>query len=362
MTGSLQERLSRFLPADPDILAVIIIPALALRIYFALAYDVAFNAGYDEDFLYLSRLPLPAGDGAPLYPLLLKVITFLSGGSAAGARVFNALVDTATVLGICCAGAWISSRKAGLTAAAITAVYPGFVLGVISLTPAVSVVFLASLILAAGAALDSGRLGERAHSVIGAGAAALGILTAPFLVFLVPGLLAVSRRKVLFILVLIGMLLPWTVRNSIAERAPVPLYRSQVWAVDLSKFSGDLAMGHWKIAKELYENARILTSRGWAVKPDEASSVAEANSTYAAAYSYIIVMVLGVVGLVRRFRRGMRSAAIPFIFYYFLLVVFTVFAERYRTVLEPLLILYAAIFLFGSPAPEPVDGGSDEES
>ncbi len=340
---ALIDRLRRYLPGDWDILSVVLLLALALRIYFALAFNVRFLAGYDEDFVAAASGPLPAGDGAPLYPAFLKTMNFLSGGRLSAAYIMQAVLDSAAVMLLLYAGTWLLSRKAGIIAAVLAALYPGFLLNTISPTPAAAVVFLATALIAAGAAVDRGKIRPMTGSVLSAVAAATGILTEPSFVFFVPGLLAVSRRKVVFLLVLAGILLPWTLRNSIVERTPVPLYRTEVWKIDLDKFRADDPMGFWRTVKEMYENASLLTSRGWAVNPDEAATVEERNSTYTAAYSYIVIMALGVIGLAKLYGSRTRSASLPFIIYYLLLILFTIFTERYRTALEPLLLLYAGI-------------------
>ncbi len=335
------DRLRRYLPEDWDILAVILFLTLALRIYFALAFNVRILAGYSDDFLSASSLSMPVGSGALGYPLFLKVIMTLSGGRLAAVFVLQAIIDSAAVMMLYFAVALVFSKRAALTAAVLAAVYPGYLLNTISVTPAGMIIFLATGLIAIGAAADHEKSRPVTGSVLTAVTVAAGILTEPSFVFLVPGLFIVSRRKIVFILVLAGFLLPWTVRNSIAERTLVPLYRTEVWRVNLDIYKSGQMAGYWRPVWKLYENARLLTSRGWAVGPDGAATAAERNSTYTAAYSYIVVMALGVVGLVKRYRSRHRSMSQPFIIYYLLLVLLTIFEARYRTALEPLLILYA---------------------
>ena len=111
------DRLRRYLPEDWDILAVILFLTLALRIYFALAFNVRILAGYSDDFLSASSLSMPVGSGALGYPFFLKVIMTLSGERLA-------------------------------------AVYPGYLLNTISVTPAGMIIFLATGLIAIGAAAD----------------------------------------------------------------------------------------------------------------------------------------------------------------------------------------------------------------
>ncbi len=353
MTG----RIRRYLPEDWDMMAVVVFLALALRVYFALAFDVRYMAGYGKDFAAAVSEPFPAGDGAPLYPLFMRVFLALSGGRTAAVYIIQAIVDSAAVIMVLYAGTFLFSRRAGFAAAILATLYPGYILGVISPTPAAAVVFLSAALVTIGAAEVRGKIGQAAEGRGGIGpsrgaalsalAAGAGILTEPSFLFLVPGLLLVSRRRTVFILVLAGLLLPWAIGNSAARGKIVPLYNSETWGFDLDKYRADDLTGYWRPVRKIYENAAAFTSRGWASYPEESVTVAERDSTYAAAYSYVAIMVLGIVGLVKLYGQRSRPVFLPFVMYFILLILFSTFAARQRIILEPLLVLCAGALIGG---------------
>jgi hypothetical protein len=244
------------------------------------------------------------------------------------------------------AGSMICSRRAGIAAALIAALYPGFILYTISPTPAAPLIFLSSALILLGSTGDPGGIKSDLHSAAAGLAAAAGVVIEPAFAFVIPGLIATARSRFTLIIVIAGVLVPMAISHSTFEREIVPLYKEVYWRIDLGKFHGDDLTGGWRVVRKLYENAALITSRGWAEgSAQEIDS--QRNSTYTAAYSYVAIMILGLVGLAGRFRREQLPVLLPMLIYFLLLVLFTVFRARYRIVLEPLLILYAGALLGG---------------
>ena len=184
--GMMSGRLRKYLPDDWDILLVILVSALALRIYFALMPGVRVAATYGTDYVQGAAGPFPASNAAPLYPIFLKAILSVSSDALAPVYIMQAVLLSASVILLWYAGTRIGSRATGLTAAVLAALYPGTILYSVSPTPAAALFFLSSVLIAAGAAAGSGEIGETAAAAISAAAAAVGILTDQSFIFIVP--------------------------------------------------------------------------------------------------------------------------------------------------------------------------------
>ena len=350
------------LMADRDLLLVIFALSLALRIYFTLAFDVRVWAKYSTDFVALAGSSLPAGDGAPLYPLFLKAMLAVSRGNLALPCLVQSLLDSVAVVLLYIAGARLGGRRTGLVAAGIAAVYPNFILYTISPTPASACVFIAAALIAAASIGGA----ERARAAVSGALAAVGILIEPSMLFLLAGSAAAMRGRLTLMLVAAGILLPWAVGNSIVEREPLPLYRGGVWGMDVSKYRPSSVRGYWQPVARIYENLTIVTQRGWDVgsaqrdgetapfaagekdaAPPDAAPAGMLGSTYVATYAYIVVMLLGIVGIMRTVRKRHLSVVLPFGAYLGLVALFSTGDLRHRIVLEPLLILYTAMLISG---------------
>ena len=211
--------------------------ALALRLAFALFYWVGQPLTHDErEYLALGR-SVARGDGfhypadepapgtgqqfgrAPGYPLFLAATGITQPMEHAPRRVQIAQAVTGTLIVWLLAS--IVSRaagpRAGLTAAAIAAVYPPLVW-----TPAyvLSETVFSALALAAARVLQNRGPSSEARSLISGGIlTAAAILTRPALIFFLPlaGLWMWRSRRLaaaaLFLLVVVLCVAPWTIRN-----------------------------------------------------------------------------------------------------------------------------------------------------
>ena len=325
---------------DSDILLVIVLLALALRLYFALTFSAGPSLGFKSDFILASQGgPVDSLQG-PMYIHFLRLM-FSMGGKPT-VFVFQAIAGTVSVILLYYIATRICNRKAGLLAAVLAAVYPGAILQVISATPAALLVLTSVVLMAV--LLSRGE--ECLRAIVSAGVVAVGILLEPMMVFLVPGSLFAVRKRVVFAIVLIGLLLPWTLRNSIVDRKPVPVYRIEAYCFDFDKFHPSMLRGRWHLVEKLYSNTSAITGKGWATGGDKKEE-SKRNSTYAAAYAYSAIMLFGLFGLAKRYRKTHRQAVLPFVSYSLMLIVLTVFTQRYRIVLEPLFITYSAALIFG---------------
>jgi hypothetical protein len=217
---------------------------------------------------------------------------------------------------------------------------------------------------AAAAPLD-----DRRKAIAQGALAGLGILMKPAFLFFVPGLFATVRRKVVFVLVLVAVLAPWLIGNAVRRGALAPasesgalmFYRSYNpqatgWdnAVTGPRFSsqGDLVrMGlgwirHNPLAALDIMNNKVLVllSANWDAYTMR-DVVPSTPVIYALRYCYVVVFILGFIGLARFYRREHRAVAWPVASYLLLVILLSAFKVRYRVLIEPLLIVYASILL-----------------
>jgi len=227
------------------VLFLICIVALALRVgcalhlgndvlwddeewYDTVAYNIVDGHGYSFDG------ENPTSFRAPALSVFLAAVYYVFGRSLYTARVAMAFLGaTICVLHYYLALRIFLSRSVGYVAAALTAVYPLFVLQNATLFPeTLSMVFLNGVLLALLSL--SGTRGKRKAAALGL-LAALLILTSPMLVlflictlpwFLVQDIHSVRERfqiAAIGVIVCVAICLPWTIRNASVHRHFVPI-------------------------------------------------------------------------------------------------------------------------------------------
>jgi 4-amino-4-deoxy-L-arabinose transferase-like glycosyltransferase len=336
----------RFIPLrtcrDWDILLVILFAALAIRVYLALSYEAQL---YSPDMVRYNRLAITGGFGTgtpPLYPLFLRATYAVFGkGNFQAVFLIQGILNALVIPLMYTIVARLCNRRAGVIAAAITAVYPDFIVYNVSLLADSLGVFLVVLLMATGVA----HLRSRSKALISAGLVAAGILMKPVLVCLVPGVLVTAKRWRLFLLVLLLLLVPYTVRNVMRHQKIQPVYDPAVYGLTVQSYTNSRAP--WITIDTIYKNSSALLTRGWKLTDESKSDSMKRNSTYAAMYGYTIVMMLGLIGLIRFYKREQREAVLPVLLYVLALILFSQFKLRYRVPIEPVFIAYASILLGG---------------
>jgi hypothetical protein len=64
-------------------------------------------------------------------------------------------------------------------------------------------------------------------------------------------------------------------------------------------------------------------------------------------YSYVMLMLLGILGLIRRVRREDAGLLYPFVSYVVLTSLLVFYELRYRIVTDPVMVIFAALLLAG---------------
>ena len=330
-----------------DILAVILLLALALRIYFAFAYrtpsDTATMAEYN-------RLALQGGLGssaAPLYPLFLRAVYFVFGaGDYTALFLAQGIMSALVVAMMYIAVARLCNRTAGIIAAAICAIFPDFLIYNLTVSVESMSIFLVVVLMAVSAV----RFGAGYGTALSAVLVGLGMLAEPRLLCLAPGAFLTARRKKLFIIALFLTLAPFVALNSIRSGRIVLVYETHVFGLGLENYSD--SRGWRQTGDNIYYNAAAIMMKGWLLTGAAAGDGVEQASTSAAICSYAVVMLMGFIGLARYYRKEHAAAVLPVLLYAVILVLFSRFEVMHRAPFEPILIAYAAVLLSGGcPAP-----------
>ena len=319
-------------------LVVLLVLSAGLRILFVVPYGVVPSS---KENLDLVRLAVEGGFGPadpPLYPLLVRAVFSFSGAMPlVPLYIVQGLIGSLGVLLIFAIGMRVFGRTAAVAAALVATVYPSFLGYGVTIAPGCLVVFLFILLTAA---LTAG-MRDLETSIASGVIVGLGTMVQPWFVYLVPGLLPLTRRRWAFIGALALTLLPLAVRNSIVNGSPVPVYTAGAFGLGLENFTGleePLAF-----IDNLYFNSAILISRGWAKQID----LDLAGIVYLARYGYVLVMLLGVGGLIRYVGREQRALYLPALGYLLLQILFSRLLFDQRMMIEPLLMLYAGRLIAG---------------
>ena len=217
------------------LVAAILALALTLRLGLAVLHDPPPATGDAADYArhaaaladrgsYPESGIAPSGGPTafrpPGYPLFLAAV-YEVGGRDDAPRVVGAVVGTVAValLGLC--ALWLFGASTALAAMALAAVFPPLIM--VSVAQLSEGLFIA-LVLGALACALAARRDERAAWIVAAGAlAGLAALTRTNgLVILVPLLLAVPRRRLVLLAAALVVIAPWSIRNSTTFDTFVP--------------------------------------------------------------------------------------------------------------------------------------------
>ena len=208
------------------LVAAILVLALTLRLGLALLHDPPPLTGDAADYarhaavLAESRSYPPSSIGPgptafrpPGYPLALAAVHELFGESEDAPRVFGAVVGTLAVALLGVIALWLFGRRTALAAMAIAAVFPPLVM--VSVATLSEALFIALMLGALACALAY-RRDERVVLVVAAGAlvGAAALTRTNGLVLLLPLLLLVPRGRVLLVVSALVVIAPWTIRNA----------------------------------------------------------------------------------------------------------------------------------------------------
>ncbi|MBU8920333.1 MAG: glycosyltransferase family 39 protein [Bacteroidales bacterium] len=363
------------------------------RLYDKKAMAKRSARGSTKKKAHATSLETPRVSPPPGYPLFLKTVYGIFGKSNYKAIfLIQALLSTLTVFGIYYVTARVRDRATGIVAAAIAAIYPNFIIyNLTTLTESVSLLFVV-LLMAALVHPSSGRKRSVAAALIlFAGCA----FRPPFLYFW-PGIFTGVKKKLLFVTATAIVVLPLMVvglaTGKVSNRAALALYKSynekatgvRSYEMRQTKLgSRDLSSGRylrgaadfikknkWETLDIVYNKAAVFVTRGWDSFVMVRLVPENRNVHKIIEYAWLPVMIAGLIGMLRL--RDSRNSIIfrMTISYVVFITILAIFKVRYRLMIEPMLIIFAAILitdLFKRNEAETTDGtiaatGSENEA
>lgn len=323
------------------ILAVVCL-AFAVRLYFAFTTELP-PENFEMQNTAARAVEMKFDQNtAPLYPLFLRTAYSIFGEyNHTAVFVLQAFVGALTVLLVVYVARRMCSFGAAIVAGLLCSIYPVFLIYDVSILPeSFLVLFTVSILATVSSDASDGN-----KAVILGALAGLGILFKPVFLFFAPGLFVTAKRRLILLLTLLAVLVPWTVRNAVVYRRIFPLYSAGVFMVNTSKYT-NVEDGLVTLDK-LYMNASVILRKDW----DDANLpllIDDALSNRKMVrYSFIPVMILGIIGMIRHYRKEHRIVMLPVFIYLALIILLSVVKHRYRLLFEPALIIYTAMLLTG---------------
>jgi hypothetical protein len=358
---------------DWDLLSVILLVTIALRIYFPIAIEISH---LNQEASHLNDLAVSGGIGAseaPLYPLFLRMVYAIFGESNYKAVfLIQGLLGSVAVMMIYVITSRLWTRRAGILAAALAAIYPRFLTCAVSISPISAGIFLVVLLLL----LLSKDLQQRSRTICAGILVGSATFLHPLLIFLVPGTLAVLKKnRTAFLITLIVLLTPLAIRNSAVDGKIVPVYSPSAYEIDLRKFENPekpnpriletwpadepFDQKSWvpslpRLLDGLYSNMSIILGRDWRDNYESGKDPQLRNSNYVNSYSYIIIIVFGIAGLFKYGKKRHLRVTLPVLCYLAFLVMFTMLHNKHymRYPWEPILIIYIGILMSRQKQPD----------
>jgi hypothetical protein len=334
------------LPPDWDILAVILLLAFVLRMWFALSYDSTLYDQAGEGVRYVGMVGGEPVDSSspPLYILFLRICLGIFGrGAAKAAFVTKGILGTISVALIYYIAREISDRTTAVISAAISAIYVNYMMAALALSPRVPgifILFVVTLILLR--ANEGWKVNGLAGAILG-----IGILVDPYLLLFAPGFLLLSRNRKIFIGVLFIVVLPWTLRNSAREGMPLPVYHPSAFELDIKRWMIGSLEKMYQLVDRLYINGSMLFSigGGWVQSTSSTANENIRNSSSFGAYLYMVIVLGGLVGMLRYHSKKHRLFLYPVLIYLGIMVLFSTTRNTNRLLAEHIAIFYSAFLL-----------------
>lgn len=319
---------------------IIFVCAAAIRVYVALECSITPDLG---DMALFDKLAVEGGLNAchaPLYPLFLRVIYSIFGNYNYTSVFFvQGIVNAFLVVLIYKLAVKICNQTAGIIAASICAIYPNFIMySLITSTESFSLVLVVLIMMTLVLQLSDGYKASISAVLVGS-----GILLEFSHLFFVPGLFVVLRKRRLFLLILACILMPWTIRNAVVHQGFVPVYDSIKCNFKLIQYVQ--ARDGWDTVDYIYHNMSSVMGRYWNYLENGRIISGKSVPYYISKYSYTILLALGLLGLARFFRKENLVVILPVLGFVGLHVLVSTFEQRFRVIIEPMLIVYLSIFI-----------------
>jgi hypothetical protein len=101
----------------------------------------------------------------------------------------------------------------------------------------------------------------------------------------------------------------------------------------------------WRTVDIIYNKASLIISAGWDKYVMESIIGGNKHLPNILFYAYLPVMALGFIGMIRLCDSRNRILAVLVASYLLFIILLSIFKIRYRVLIEPILIMYASMFL-----------------
>ena len=349
-------------------LLVIVLLALVFRLY--LAVDCTAAPDFSDMETY-NLLALQGGVSVvppPGYPLFLRAIYGVFGPrNYLAVFVIQGIISALTVWLIFLVAGKAANFRTAVIAAAIAAVYPNFLVYNLTTMSETLGLFLAVLIfyLLVSDARDS------VKAVAGALLLVAACTVRPVLIYFWPGMLLGLKKRTLFIVATVLLVSPWAIYSvstgNVTNRPGRTFYKTYnpesngkqyVKFVDtpLSRTDlpnrvyfreafGFIAHNKWKTIDIIYNKAAMIFSRGWDQHFMQRVVGRDDRWIFLMVYSFIPVMLLGIAGMIIDMDEKNGILAYLLISYLTAFVFLAIFKVRYRLLVEPIFIIFSAVFI-----------------
>jgi 4-amino-4-deoxy-L-arabinose transferase-like glycosyltransferase len=365
----------RLLTGEPPVLVILLfVGGLALRLYLAVTCQAKPDYSDMAEYDYLAVQGSFNGSRPPLYPLFLRAIYAIWGNhNYVMVFVVQGVISAFAIFLMYRMVSRMWSRRAGIIASALYSVYPNILsYNLTTLTESLSVFCVIAMM-----SIAVSSLGARLKAVAQALITGAAVLIKPAFLFFVPGLFITLKRRFVFIAVLGALLAPWVLYNAVQQHRLILV--SDTGALNFYMSYNPKATGIYMTIEGAEQmSQREFLKRGFDYIKNNKMAASEIvyrklytmleaqydhfvmkdivrgnGAIYAVVYGYIVVLILGSIGLARCYRREHLSVVLPVASYFILIIALSIFKYRFRVLIEPLLIAYTAILFGGERTPLP---------
>ncbi len=367
MAHSITEYVRRISKRDAALLVIVLL-ALILRLYMAFTCTAAPDFSDMETY---NRLALQGGISVsppPGYPLFLRAIYEVFGPrNYLAVFIVQGIISAITAGLIFLAAEKAAGTRAAVIAASIAAVYPNFLVYNLTTMSETLGLFFAVLIFC----LLVSDAGDGVKAVAGAFLLVAACAVRPVLIYFWPGMLTGLKKRTLFIVATLLLVSPWVIYSvsvgkvtnrpgrafyktynpkssgrQFVKFADTPLSRTDLPnRVYFSEAFSFMAHNKWKTIDIIYNKAAMIFSRGWDQHFMQRVVGRDNRWVFLMIYSFVPVMLLGMAGMITGIDGKNRILAYLLISYLAAFVFLAIFKVRYRLLVEPIFIIFSAIFV-----------------
>ena len=368
--------------------ALLLIVLLALVLRLVLAFDCTAAPDFSDMETY-NLLALEGGVSIvppPGYPMFLRAIYGVFGPrNYLAVFVIQGIISALTVGLIFLIAGKVANFRTAVIAAATAAVFPNFLIYNLTTMSETLGLFFAALIFYL--------LVSDQRDVVKAVGGALLLVAAcsvrPVLIYFWPGMLAGLKKRKIFIVATLLLISPWVIYSissgKMTNRPGRAFYKTynpdssgkqyvkfvdtELSRTDLpnrvyfSKAFDFIVNNKWKTLDIMYNKSAMIFSRGWDQHFMQRIVRNGSFWGFLMIYSFMPVMLLGMAGMIIDMDEKNRILAYLLISYLAAFVFLAIFKVRYRLLVEPVFIIFSAIFIDRAIRPgrfSPETAGSPE--